>query len=73
MSHGGLEMIGQPVVGSVEIVTFVFDPGAKVPFAGNQKTMVVTKIIIERITVPEFRLSEIAPDSVGRFILEKLV
>jgi len=65
-------MIGQPVVRSAEIIALVFDAGAKVPFAGDQKTMVVTKIIIERIDMPEFGFLKVAPERVGCLVTEKV-
>jgi hypothetical protein len=34
--------------------------------------MVVTKIVIDRVTVPEFGLLEITPECVGRFVPKKV-
>ena len=41
-----LQMIRQTVVRAVEIVAFVFNAEAKIPFSGNQKAMVIAEIVI---------------------------
>src|ERR1700686_531040 len=40
-----LQMIGQAIVRVSEIKPFIFDSGAKVPFPGDEKPMVVAKIV----------------------------
>ena len=66
-------MIRQAVVRAVEVVAFVFDTEPKIPFAGNQKPMVIAEIVVERIAIAKFGLLEIAVESVGRFVREKIV
>ena len=48
---GRLQVIRQAVVTAAEIIAFIFDTGAKVPFAGDQKAVVVREIIVQRIAV----------------------
>ena len=67
-----LQMIGQSVVGTAKIIAFVLHASTEIPFAGNQKTVVVAKIVIERITITEFGFLEIAAECVGRFVIEKI-
>jgi hypothetical protein len=66
-------MIRQTVVRAVEIVAFVFNAEAKIPFSGNQKAMVVAEIVVERIAVAELRLLEIAVERICRLVREDVV
>jgi len=70
---GCLQMIRQTVVRAVEIVAFVFNAEAKIPFSGNQKAMVIAEIVVERIAVAELRLLEIAAERIRRFVRENVV
>src|SRR4029453_17854934 len=72
MSIQPLQMIRQSVVGAVKIVTLVFDPDAKVYLSFNQKPMVITKIVVERISMAELGLLEIAVERVGRLVVEEV-
>ena len=73
VSIGCLQMIRQTVVCAVEIVAFVFNAEAKIPFSGNQKAMVIAEIVIERIAVTELRLLEIAVERICRLVRENVV
>src|ERR1700730_6537679 len=42
-----LKMIRQTIVRAAEIETFVFSAQSQIPFAGNQKTVVVAEVIVE--------------------------
>src|SRR5207237_1066737 len=55
-----LQMIGQPIVCAVEIEALVLDAESEVPFAGDEKAMVVAEIIVKRIAVPESLVAKIA-------------
>jgi hypothetical protein len=44
---GRLQVIRQAVVCAVEIIAFIFDARAEVPFSRDQKPMVVRKVIVE--------------------------
>ena len=72
MAIDPLEMVGQAIVRVPEIKPVVFNAGTKVPFPGNEKTMVVTEIIVKRIAAAEFGLFEIATQRVSRLIGEKV-
>src|SRR6266496_3516549 len=47
MSVDRLEVVGQPIIGPAKIVTLVLEPGAEIPFSGDEKPMVITEIIIK--------------------------
>ena len=68
VSGRGLQMIGQSVVGPVEIVTFIFDPSAKVPFSSDQKPVIVAEVVVKRITIPKLRFVKIALEGVRRLV-----
>ena len=70
---GCLQMVRQTVVRAVEIVAFVFNAEAKIPFSGNQKAMVIAEIVVERIAVAELRFLEIAAERICRFVREDVV
>jgi hypothetical protein len=72
MAIDRLQMVGQAIVRIPEIKPLVFDAGAKVPFAGNEKAVVVTEIIVKRIAAPKFGFFEIAAKRVRRLVREKL-
>src|SRR5205823_1658504 len=60
-------MIGQPIIGAAKIVTLVFETGAEIPFAGNEKAMVVAEIVIIRIALAQsWILFEIAAQRINR-------
>ena len=42
-----LKMIGQTVGATAKIEAFVFETETEIPFTGNEKTVVVTEIIIK--------------------------
>ena len=66
-------MIGQSVVGPVEIVTFIFDPRAKLPFSSDQKPVIVAEVIVKRIAIPKLRFFKIALEGVSRLVQEKIM
>ena len=69
----GLEMIGKAVIGPAKIVTLVLETGAEIPFAGDEKTMVVAEIVVKRLAITEFCLVKVAVEGIGRFVCEKIV
>src|SRR6266581_222766 len=65
----GLEMIGKAIFGSAKIVTLVFEPGAEIPFSGNEKSVVIAEIVIIRIALAESRfVFEIAAEGINRIV-----
>ena len=67
MAVEGLKMTGQPIIGSAKIVALVLKPGAEIPLAGNEETMVVAEIVIVGIALaqPGF-IAEIATQRINR-------
>src|SRR5436853_1258097 len=51
----GLEMIGKAVIGPAKIVTLVLETGAEIPFAGDEKAMVIAEIVVIRIAFAQSR------------------
>src|SRR5689334_25207803 len=48
-----LEVVGQPVVSPAKIIALVLKPRAEIPLAGNKKAVVVTEIVVKRVTFAE--------------------
>src|SRR6266581_8446643 len=67
-------MIGQPIVGSIEIEPLVFDARPKIPFPGDEEAMSVAKVIVERTAVAELAVvvEETAIACVVQFVIKKL-
>src|SRR5438132_9838675 len=70
----GLEVIGQTIIGSIEIEPLVFDACPEIPLPLDQKTMSVAKIVVERIPVAELAVvvEETAIAGVVQFVIKKL-
>src|SRR5438552_5119958 len=68
MSIGRLQMIRQAVFGAAEIEALVLDTGPEIPFAGDEKAMVIAEIVVERLAITELRLVKIAVEGVGPFV-----
>src|SRR5437764_13807936 len=67
MSIGRLQVIRQAVFGTAEIEAFVLDTGPEIPFAGDEKAMVVAEIVVERLAITELRFVKIAIEGIDRF------
>src|SRR5947208_15314023 len=67
-------MIGQPIVGSIEIEPLVFDACPKIPLPGDEESMSVAKIIVERVAVAELAVvvEETAVSGVVHFVIKKI-
>src|SRR5207253_9669193 len=67
-------MIGQPIVGSIEIEPLVFDACPKIPLPGDEESMSVAKIIVERVAVAKLAvvIEETAIAGVVQFVIKKL-
>src|SRR6266481_1430276 len=67
-------MIGQPIVGSIEIEPLVFDACPKIPLPGDEESMSVAKAIVERIAVAELAMvvEETAIAGVVQFVIKKI-
>src|SRR5437667_9146294 len=67
-------MIGQPIVGSIEIEPLVFDACPKIPLPGDEESMSVAKIIVERVAVAELAVvvEETAIAGVVQFVIKKI-
>src|SRR6266480_4693117 len=67
-------MIGQPIVGSIEIEPLVFDACPKIPLPGDEETMSVAKIIVEPVAVAELAVvvEETAIAGVVQFVIKKI-
>src|SRR5207302_8101039 len=67
-------MIGQPIVGSIEIEPLVFDACPKIPLPGDEESMSVAKIIVEQVAVAELAVvvEETAIASVVQYEIKKL-
>ena len=64
-----LKMTGQTVIASAKIETFVFETEAEVPFASDEEPMVVSEIVIKRITVAHARIGfEIAFQGINQVV-----
>ena len=70
----GLKMIGQAIVGASEIEPFILKAEAEIPISGNEKSMRVTELIIERVAVAERApiVLKIAASGVEGFVIENL-
>src|SRR5207247_10457091 len=68
-----LEMIGQPIVGSIKIKSLVLDPCPEIPLSGDEETMSVAKVIVERIAVAELAVVvvETTASGVVQFVLKR--
>src|SRR5882724_11494521 len=67
-------MIGQPIVGSIEIEPLVFDARPKIPFPGDEEAMSVAKVIVERTAVAKLAVvvEETAIAGVVQFVIKKI-
>src|SRR6266513_6038771 len=67
-------MIGQPIVGSIEIEPLVFDACPKIPLPGDKESMSVAKIIVERVAVAELAVvvEETAVSGVVHLVIKKI-
>src|SRR5437762_12104784 len=67
-------MIGQPIVGSIEIEPLVFDACPKIPLPGDEESMSVAKIVVERVAVAELAVvvEETAIAGVVQFVIKKI-
>src|SRR2546429_5254052 len=62
-------MIGKAILGPAKIVALVLKSSAEIPLAGNEKTMVITEIVIVRIALAESRfVFEIAAEGINRIV-----
>src|SRR5438445_1742440 len=69
-----LEMVRQPVVGSIKIKSLVLDACPEIPLPGDEETMSVAKVIVERIAVAELAvvIVETTASGVVQFVIKKL-
>src|SRR5437899_12760691 len=69
-----LEMVRQPVVGSIEIKSLVLDACPEIPLPGDEEAMSVAKVIVERIAVAELAVVvvETTASGVVQFVIKKL-
>ena len=67
-------MIGQPIVGSIEVEPLVFDARPKIPFPGDEEAMSVAKVIVERTAVAKLAVvvEETAIAGLVQFVIKKL-
>src|SRR5215831_14704114 len=67
-------MIGQTVIGSIEIEPLVFGPCPEIPVPFDQKTMRVAKVVVERVAVAELAVivEEAAIAGVIQFVVKKI-
>src|SRR6266571_189963 len=67
-------MVGQTIVSAAEIKSLVFDACAEIPFAGDEKAMRVTNIIVERVAVTKIAsdVVETAVERVVHLIIEQI-
>src|SRR6266436_4978911 len=67
-------MIGQPIVGSIEIEPLVFDACPKIPLPGDEESMSVAKIIVERVAVAELAVvvEETAVSGVVHLVIKNI-
>src|SRR5947209_19395356 len=69
-----LEMVRQPVVGSIKIKSLVLDACPEIPLPGDEEAMSVAKVIVERIAVAELAVIVIETTASGvvQFVIKKL-
>src|SRR5438445_761534 len=67
MTVDRLQMIREAVFGAAEIEPLIFYAGPEIPFAGDEKAMVIAEIVVERLAITELRLVKIAIEGVCRF------
>src|SRR5205807_576982 len=71
----GLEVIGQAIIGSIEIEPLVLDACPEIPLTGDEEAMSVAKIIIERVAVTKIasHVVKIAAERVVHLIIEQIL
>jgi len=69
-----LEMIGQTIIGSIEIEPLIFDACPEIPLPSNEEAMSVAKVVVERIAVAKFAVvvEETAVAGIVQFVIKKL-
>src|SRR5438876_7200741 len=67
-------MVRQPVVGSIKIKSLVLDACPEIPLPGDEESMSVAKVIVERIAVAKLAVvvEETAIAGVVQFVIKKL-
>ena len=67
-------MIGQPIVGSIEIEPLVFDACPEIPLSGDEEAMSVAKVIVERIAIAKLAVvvEETTSACVVQFVIKKI-